>query len=288
MNLYKKHLLTRLCRPLDSEGNESGGESKPNSDAEGNKDEPTEAEKAAALAAASKKGPTDEEARLLRENMQRKQKLADLTKEMESAQSVLAQLQELGGLDAVKGLVDEKKTNETKALEAKGEWDRLKQRMAEEQEKKIKEYNDKLTATEANLQNATKTINELTIGASFNTSKVIAEDLLLTSSKTRILYGSHFDLVEGKVVGFDKPRGESNRTPYVDASGNAVGFDDALKRIIEADPEKDTMLRSKIKVGAGSDSKKGGTASNKKVELTSAEKIAQGLKALNIATNVSQ
>jgi hypothetical protein len=102
--------------------------------------------------------------------------------------------------------------------------------------------------------------------------------LTLTPSKTRALYGSYFAVEGSKIVGYDKPAGAADRTPLVDAGGKPLSFDDALKRIIDMDPEKDTITAKKLVPGAGSktnatgDAKKADTAG-----LFGAKRILAGL-----------
>lgn len=230
-----------------------------------------------------KRQPTDEEAKLLKEVMKRKEEAQALKTQLEQANAVKAQLDALGGLDALQALVKERQDAETKALEAKGDYERLKQKMAEAHAKEL----DTLKAQVAETNKAAETLKaqlmEATVGAEFGQSSFIKDELLLTPSKTRALYGAHFDFVDGKVVGFDKPRGAASRTPLVDGAGVPVSFDAAMKAIIESDPEKDHVLKSKARPGAGSDSARGASAqgAKKAVELTGIERIAAGLQKLN-------
>jgi hypothetical protein len=76
----------------------------------------------------------------------------------------------------------------------------------------------------------------------------------------------------------------------VDASGTPLSFDEAFKKIIEADPEKDFLLKSKVKVGAGSASpipagKTAHVASAQPQEKSGVSRIASGLAGLNIKLN---
>ena len=41
------------------------------------------------------------------------------------------------------------------------------------------------------------------------------------------------------------------REPLVTSSGEPLSFDEAMKRIIEADPDRERLLRSKSKAGSG-------------------------------------
>jgi hypothetical protein len=282
MPIWKQALLRRLQDPAESGGTGGGGldttqtqtgEQTPPKTEGGGDDE--------AAAKAAKK-LSDDAAALLKENMQKKEKLKELSGELANAQAVLAQLQELGGLDAVKSLVTQKKEAETKELEAKGQWDRLQARMAEEHAKEKKTLAEQLESERKAREALTSQITDLTVGSAFTGSKFISEDLLLTPSKTRVVYGDRFDIVDGKVVGFDKPRGAADRTPLVDSSGNPVPFDEALRKIVDADPERDAILRNKTKPGAGSTSKAEKTVIKSQTEMNGLSKISAGMKSLGV------
>ena len=234
--------------------------------------------------AGGQKKPSDEEARLLKENMKKKSQIDDLAKKLTDAQGVLKQLEELGGLDALKSVVGQQKDAEVKALEAKGDYERLKTRMAEEHSKDVKTLKEQIDSLQSQLGKATGTISELTIGTQFGQSKFISEELTLTPGKARVIYADFFDIEDGKVVGYDKPRGSAGRTALVDQYGNAVGFDDAIRKIVEADPEKDHLMKSKIKAGADSVSRKpSGEPTKDAPSVGSVSKIASGLKGLKIS-----
>jgi hypothetical protein len=225
---------------------------------------------------------SDEEARLLKENMKKKEALDRTQAELKKAQEAL---KKFDGIDpeAVKKLLADQRTAEEKALEAKGDWDRLKTRMAEEHGKEVQSLQAQIQQLSEQLNNTQGTIKDLSIGTQFSQSKFIAEELTLTPAKARVIYGEYFDVEDGKVVGYDKPRGAANRTAIVDQYGNAVGFEDALKKIVEADPEKDHLLKSKMKPGAGSDSRKPAGNAKPEVAADGISRIAAGLKGLKIA-----
>ncbi len=117
---------------------------------------------------------SDEEARLLKENMKRKNQIDKLSEELTTVKSVLKQLEDLGGMDAIKGMANEKKDAETKALEAKGDYERLKQRMAEEHAKEVKALKEQLESKDAKLAETSNTIGNLTVGSEFGRSQFIA------------------------------------------------------------------------------------------------------------------
>ena len=252
-------------------GGEGGGGG---GDNEAAKKAAEEAAKKAAEEAAKKTSPTDAEAALLKENMQKKEALRKAQEELAAFKK------QFEGIDpeAVRKILSEQKDAETKALEAKGDYERLKQRMAEEHGKEVTSLKEQIAALQGEIGKAVGTINELSIGGHFGQSSFIANELTMPASKARALYADHFDLVEGKVVGYDKPRGASGRTALVDQYGNAVSFDDAMRKIVDADPEKDYLLRSKTKGGASSDSRKSSGQANKEVPEGGIDRIAAGLK----------
>lgn len=235
---------------------------------------------AAAAADAGKGAPvvSDNEAKLLKEVMQKKDALKKASDELADVKTKLAAFD---GIDAtaVKELLAERKKAEESQLEAKGEWDRLRARMAEEHTREVDAIKSATETLRAELAKKDAVISNLSVGAQFGQSKFIAEELTLTPSKARVVYGEYFDVSEdGSVVGYDKPRGSANRTALINGVGSNLSFDEALRKIVESDPEKDHMLKSKMKPGAGSDTKPGTKPAAKPVETDSVSKIAQGLK----------
>lgn len=235
------------------------------------------AAEAAAIEAAKLK-PTDKEAKLLKEVMEKK---AALKAAEEARLAAETKLKDFEGIDPaeVRALATAKKAAEEAALVAKGDWERLKSKMAEEHVK------DKATVTgQLDLANAEKTklvaqIAELTVGNAFGTSKFVTEGLTLTPVKARVIYGSHFEFKDGAVVAYDKPAGSSERTMLVDATGNALPFDAAMTKIIDADVDRDQLLRSKAKAGAGSrtETAAAAAAAAATAPVTGLSKIAAGL-----------
>jgi hypothetical protein len=95
-------------------------------------------------------------------------------------------------------------------------------------------------------------ISNLTVGSAFAQSTYIKDDLVIPPSKVKSLYGSHFEFQDGRAVAYDKPAGVAERTMLVDAKGDPLDFESAIKKIIDADPDRDQLLKSKIKPGSGS------------------------------------
>lgn len=277
----------RVYRDADNgDGNQNGSAGQTGND--GNQGDPGQSDAAAAAAAqaaadaAKGKTPTDAEAKLLKEVMQKKEALAKKEADLAAAQ---ARLKEFDGVDpaAIKKLLADQAAAEEAQLAAAGDFDRLKARMVEEHTKSTKTLQDQITALQAELAGKERVVDDLSVGQQFAQSKFIGDELTLTPSKARTIYGNHFDVVDGKVVAFDKPRGEANRTALVDQYGNGVGFEDALRKIVEADPDKDHLLKSKVKPGAGSESKTTPKAAAKATgPLDAISKIGAGLKLANL------
>jgi hypothetical protein len=269
--------------PTDGEGNDLGGGEGSGADDKGGSeggegaadDKKGEGE---GEGKGGKTGPSDAEAKLIKENMAKKEQLRKAQEEIAALRKSVEGLD----LDEVRKLVADRKTAEEKALEAKGDYERLKQRMAEEHSKEITTLKAQLEALQGEKSKLASTINDLTVGTQFGQSKFIGEELTLTPAKARVIYGDYFDVEDGKIVGYDKPRGAAGRTALVDQYGSAVPFDAALRKIVEADPEKDHLMKSKVKAGAGSDSKKASGEPAKEQTTDSMSKIAAGLKGLKV------
>lgn len=241
-----------------------------------------EAEEAAAAAAAAKGKPTDAEAKLLKDLMKQKETAAAAQAEVNRLKAEVAKFD---GIDPVKvrELLEAQAEAERKKAEAAGDYDRLKKQMADAHAAEKKKIADDLEATRGTVGQLNAQIAELTVGQAFASSKFVAEDLTLTVTKARVVYGSHFEFKDGKVVGYDKPSGASERTMLVNATGEPLVFEEALKKLVDADPDKDSLLKSKIKSGAGSSTAPKGAGKVKSGEekpISSVEKIQRGLAAL--------
>lgn len=224
--------------------------------------ERTAAEEEAAIADLEKKAASENDAstarELLREVMKRKEKQRAAEEAATAANQRVAQLEaELAkfsgiDLDEVKQLLKEKADREKAEAEAKGEFERVKQMMISEHQKEVGELKAELEKRNELLAAREGQINDLLIGNAFATSPFILGELTLTPSKARQLYGSHFEIKDGVIVAYDKPAGKPDRTPLVDGAGKPLGFEAAMQRIIDADPEKATLLRAKLQPGASS------------------------------------
>lgn len=195
-------------------------------------------------------------------------------------------LKEYEGIDAseAKRLLKEKKDAEEAAaaaekekLEKENNWEALKKQMVEENDKVIKGLNDQITALKEELENNKKERETLFMNNKFEESKYIRENLVLSPNKTKVLYGSYFEVENGELVAYNSPKGSSNRVRLVDANGNNLEFDKAIEKIVGQDPDKNTLLKSKAHVGAGSNVNVTGNGEALKQKMSTYEKILQGL-----------
>jgi chemotaxis protein histidine kinase CheA len=196
--------------------------------------------------------PSEREAELLKETMQRK---AQLKEKDQTISEMQKQLKAWEGLnpDEVKSLVQAQKDAETRKLEEKGQFEKVKEQMNEAHQAELQTLQEQIEALNKEIAGRDNQIEDLSVGNTFSASKFIADELTLPVSKARTLYGAHFERGEdGKIVGYDKPMGSEGRAPYVNASGEPLAFDAALKKIVDSDPDKDSLYRSKAKPGAGS------------------------------------
>lgn len=187
---------------------------------------------------------SDDAANLLKENMAKKKEIKELKDRLAS----------FDGIDPekVRDLIKQNADKEKADAEAKGEFDRVKQMMVEEHKKELGTVKEQLTAKDQEIAKLKGSVDELTIGQAFATSKIVTEDLVVSPAKARQLYGSHFEMTEEGLVAYDKPKGAGERTQLVDGNGVPMSFEAAMARIIESDPDKDTLLKSKIKPGGNS------------------------------------
>lgn len=235
---------------------------------------------------AGKAGMSDSDAKLLKELMAQKNRAKELAAELEGAKKRLSDFDGVDPAKARKLLADEEEAAR-KAAEARGEYDRLLAQMGERHQAEQAALNGRLSEAQTTVSALQKEIAELTVGSAFSGSAFVNSDLTLTATKARVIYGSHFEYKDGKVVGYDKPAGASDRTLLVSSTGEALSFDEALRALVEKDPDRDRLLRGKAKAGAGSATvTKGAKAATELAEksaeskLTGAAKIAAGLKKL--------
>ena len=218
----------------------------------------------------------EEAAKLLKENMRRKDELKRLSQEREQLKATLAQFEGIN-IDEVKKLVADKQAAEEDKLKKSGEWDRLKAQIVDAHSREKQTLTEQLKAKDEESATLRSTIAELTVGNAFGNSKFIANDLTIPANKARALYGSHFGFEDGQVVAYDKPAGAKERTMLVNGAGDPLSFEDALQKIVQSDPDYPSLAKSRIRVGANSGSKGSDKAPEIKADVRGVSRIAAGL-----------
>lgn len=218
---------------------------------------------------------SDKEAELMREVMSKKETITDLKSKLENLEKAVAKFD---GLDpeAAKAALSEKEKAEQEKLEKRGEWDRLKEQLLEKHQKTVDEKDQTIADLKSQLNGANEQNQKLTIGHSFDSSSFIQDEMVLTSSKARVIYGNHFEVEDGEVVAYDKPAGASERTMLVNDKGDPLDFNSAIKVLVEKDPEHESLIKSTVRKGADSkttDEK----ADDKEEVISSQEKISSGI-----------
>ncbi len=263
-----RNVWIKYHNPTDGEGNDLGGGSGGAGGAggdEGGAEGGSDDKGGTSDDKGGESKPTDAEAKLLKEVMDKKSKIKAQESTINELQS---KLKEFDGIDlqSVRELLSAKKDEETRKLEEKGQWDSLKKQMVEEFGKEKGTLIADLEQTRGEVNSLKGLIAELTVGNAFTASQFIKEDMTMPVSKARVLYGTHFEFKDGVVVAYDKPAGSAERNILVDAKGDPLSFEAAIKKIVEADPDKDQLLKSKIKPGAGSKTTSKAAAPAEKLE----------------------
>jgi hypothetical protein len=144
--------------------------------------------------------------------------------------------------------------------EAEGNWERVRELMVEERDAREAKLKAEIDELRSGNQSTQQRLDSLTLDRAFSDSKFIRDDVALSPAKIRHLFNDYVDLVDGSPVVYDKPKDAKGRTLVTDGNGKALAFNDAIKKVIEADPDKDSMLKSDARAGAGSRGNEGGKA----------------------------
>jgi hypothetical protein len=187
---------------------------------------------------------SDTEAKLLKEVMKHK----------EDAKAAKEAAKAFEGIDPAKAraALAAQAEAERKELEARGEYDRIIQQVRDQANTEIEAARAAADELRQQLDSIQRTVEESNVRTAFATSPFIRENLVISGEKVRVLYGTHFDIVDGDLVGYDKPRGEKDRTPLVGPDAKPLSFEAAVEKVVKADPEWERLGKSKMKPGSGS------------------------------------
>lgn len=192
--------------------------------------------------------PSDAEAKLLKEVMERKASEKALKDQLAALTGTLGDLK----AEDIAKLVQEKKDQERADLEKRGEYDRILEQVKGEHAKVIESLKTEIETLKGETSKKAEELVELTVGRSFSESQFIRDRSVLTPSIARREFGAHVDLVDGVAVVYDKPRGTAERTPIVGADGKPKSFEEGIAALYEKHPESKALLKAAGLPGSGS------------------------------------
>lgn len=165
---------------------------------------------------------------------------------------------------------------EKAAAKAEGNFEKLREIQTAEANAAIEAANAAREAAEKAAADARAELSRARVETAFANSRFLTENTILTGPKAQRLFADHVEIEDGRVVVYDKPAGEAKRAKVMDNKGNPLTFDAAIEKVINADPDKDTLLKSKTTAGAGSST----TDGKAKNETSRHQRIAAGLAAM--------
>jgi hypothetical protein len=107
-------------------------------------------------------------------------------------------------------------------------------------------YDEKIQDRDGTIENLQGQIFKFQVSDKFNSSEV-AKSLIYDPSDAAIIFGQNFEIENGNVVG----KLNGNIIYSREKPGEPAGFDEALQAMIDARPNKDSILKSNVKPGAG-------------------------------------
>lgn len=220
--------------------------------------------------------PSDAEAKLLKEVMERKASEKALKEQLAALTGTLGDLK----AEDIAKLVQEKKDRERADLEKRGEYDRILEQVKGEHAKVVQSLQAEIEALKGETSKRADELVELTVGRSFSESQFIRERSVLPASIARREFGAYVDLVDGKPVVHDKPRGAAERTPLVGADGKPKSFEEGIAQLYETHPDSKSLLKALGNPGAGSHTTtdvKGGQRQQGEQHLTGLQRIQAAL-----------
>lgn len=107
------------------------------------------------------------------------------------------------------------------------------------------------------------------IGGSFSRSKAIAEKFAIPADLVQAKFGAAFKIEDGRVVAYDNGQKVYSR----ERPGELADFDEALERIVENYPHRDSILKGTGSSGAGASNSGGGGGGAKSMNRQSFEAL---------------
>ena len=166
---------------------------------------------------------------------------------------------------------------EKEKAEAEGNLERLREIQNEEHEAAIREEREKREAAEQRSAALEARMDRAARTSACANSRYLSSETILSGPKAERIYGDYVEIEDGEGVVYDAPEGAKKRAKGMDGRGNPLPFDEAIKKVIEADPDKDSFVRSKLKPGANSKTE---TSGKPEKGASRHSRLVAGLKAL--------
>jgi flagellar biosynthesis GTPase FlhF len=250
-NIFASPVGPRILHEAPNDQGNDGGDDEAAKKAAADKAAADKAEADRLAAEKEKSGMSDADAKLLKENMEKKEALRKAQDELKKFDGIDPEEYKTLKAAAEKAAEEARAAEKAKA-EAEGNTKRLLEMMKEEHQKEIEAVRNESVTTKTALDLALAQIQDLTVGSAFSQSKFVADELVVPPSAARKLFGDHFETENGVPVAYDKPKGASERTKLIDGSGNPMNFDAAIKKLVEANPDHERLIKSTMKNGAQS------------------------------------
>jgi hypothetical protein len=212
---------------------------------------------------------------------------AELAKEKAKRAAAEATAQKFKGIDPEKAAQDAKDVAASKAAaaaaelakaEVEGNWERMREIMNTERDQREAVISAERDAALAEAATVKSDLAKSRLATAFASSKFLSTETILSGVSAERLFGDYVDADETGLVFYNSARGSSARTKLVDAKGEPLDFESAMRKVIEANVDKDVFLRAKTIPGSGS---KPGDVSVKSEPVTDTHsKIMAGLKEL--------
>lgn len=181
--------------------------------------------------------------------------------------------------DAAAAAAAARKAEEDKLREA-GDFETLKARMAEEHQREIEAVRGQSTDLNQSVAELRAQIEDMALSTAFASSPFVQDQTVVGPNKARSIYGAHFDVIDGTVVGYDAPRGAAKRVALVDGKGVFLPFEQAIQRLVESDPDRDRMLKAQQKPGPGNTPNPGVRPQSQEPKVHGVSRLALAMPAL--------
>ncbi|MFA7308198.1 MAG: DUF6651 domain-containing protein [Hyphomicrobium sp.] len=183
----------------------------------------------------------------------------------ERAEAAERTLKTFEGLDAAKArdALEKLSTIDQKKLIDAGEVEKVKAEIQKALEVKIADAEKRATDLEGQLYSEK-------IGGAFKSSEFIKNKIAIPSEFVESRFGNNFKIEDGKVVAFDQ---NGNKIYSAAKPGELADFDEALSILVNANPQRDNILKGTGSNGTGAKTSNGGGGNKNLSGLSPVERI---------------